>query len=267
VFRRRRDKKRAQLREQPFPSEWEHVLERDIPFYKQLPGADRDELKGHILVFLAEKNFEGCDGFQVTDAVRVTVAAFACLLLLHRDTDYYPQMKTILVYPTTFLVDVAEARDDWVVDEYEDDLAGESWDYGPVLLSWDDVVAGMSDDTDGYNVVVHEFAHQLDLENGEVDGVPRLSSKEDYRAWATAFGNAYERFVDDVDAGRRTALDEYAAEGPSEFFAVAVEAFFEIPVRLQARYADVYAALERYFRQDPARWAREAPVEPRRRKR
>jgi Mlc titration factor MtfA (ptsG expression regulator) len=254
VFKRRREKKRAELRAKSFPAEWDAVLRRNAPLCARLPAADQAELKGHIHVFLDEKTFEGCDGFAVTDEVRVTIAAVACLLLLHRDTDYFPLMKSILVYPTTFLVDVAEAEHEWVVNEYTDDLAGESWDLGPVVLSWDDVVDGLSDDADGYNVVLHEFAHQLDLENGEVDGVPRLASKDDYKDWAAAFNGAYDRFLADVDARRPTVLDEYGAEGPSEFFAVAVETFFEKPVALKKKYPAVYDALSRYFDQDPADW-------------
>jgi hypothetical protein len=254
VFKRRKEKKRAELRVKAFPQQWERVLQRNLSPYNRLPLADRNELKEHINVFLEEKKFEGCDGFEVTDEVRVTVAAHACLLLLHRDTDYYPLMKSILVYPTTFLVDVAETGHDWVVNEYTDDLAGESWDFGPVVLSWDDVVDGLSEDAAGYNVVLHEFAHQLDLENGEVDGVPRLRSKDEYEQWAGTFGDAYDRFLADVDAGRPTVLDEYGAEGPSEFFAVAVETFFEKPAALRHKYPEVYDALMGYFGQDPALW-------------
>jgi len=256
MFKRRRDKKRAELRAKPFPPEWERLLSRNVAPYRRLPADDRNEIKEHINVFLAEKRFEGCDGFEINDEVRLTVAGYACLLLLHRDTDYYPLMKSILVYPTTFLVDVAEREDDWVVSEYTDDRAGESWDIGPVVLSWDDVVDGLSDDSDGYNVVMHEFAHQLDLENGEVDGVPRLPSKDDYDAWATTFSEAYDRFLDDVDAGRPTVMDDYGAEGPSEFFAVSVEAFFEMPLRMKHKHPELYDALAGYFQQDPAAWPR-----------
>lgn len=254
ILKRRKSRRRDELRAQPFPPEWERALQRFFPLYARLPAEDREELKGHIHVFLDEKQFEGCDGFAVTDEVRVTIAAYACLLLLHRETDYFPAMQSILVYPTTFLVDVAEAQDDWVISEYSEDRAGESWDLGPVVLSWDDVLDSASEDAVGYNVVLHEFSHQLDIENGEVDGVPKLASKDEYAAWANAFNSAYDRFIDDLDAGRRTLLDEYGAEGPSEFFAVAVEAFFEMPRDLRRGYPRVYEALKGYFAQDPAAW-------------
>jgi Mlc titration factor MtfA (ptsG expression regulator) len=254
IFKRRKQRQRGELRARPFPEEWERSLRRRFPLYGRLPENDRVELKGHVHVFLDEKQFEGCDGFEVTDEVRVAVAAHACLLLLHRDTNYFPTMQSVLVYPTTFLVDVAEAQDDWVVSEYTEDRAGESWDLGPVVLSWADILDSISGDAAGYNVILHEFTHQLDLENGEVDGVPKLPSSDDYEAWVHVFNAAFERFIADIDAGRRTTLDPYGAEGPPEFFAVAVEAFFETPGRLRHAHPDVYAQLERYFAQDPASW-------------
>lgn len=254
MFKRRREKKRAELRARPWPEAWEAILKKRFPLYARLPGADRDELKQHIHVFLAEKRFEGCDGFEVTDEVRLTIAAHACLLLLHRETDYFPTTKSVLVYPATFLVDVAEAQDDWIVSEYSDDRAGESWDYGPVVLSWDDILDSISPDAGGYNVVLHEFTHQLDLENGEVDGVPRLDSPDAYDGWSDAFNAAYDHFIATLDAGRRTPLDDYGAESPSEFFAVAVEAFFETPRDLHRAYPDVYSHLRDYFAQDPLGW-------------
>jgi Mlc titration factor MtfA (ptsG expression regulator) len=255
IFKRRRRKKRDELRAQTFPPEWIQILDTRFPLYRRLGASDREELHGHIQVFLEEKQFQGCDGFEVTDEARLIVAAYACLLLLHRETDYYPTMQTILMYPTTFLVDIAEAEDEWVVSEYTEDRAGESWDIGPVILSWDDVLDSMEPDAAGYNVVLHEFSHQLDLENGEVDGVPRLESPQAYDAWAEVFNHAYDRFLADIDAGRRPVLDEYGAEAPSEFFAVTVEAFFETPRDLKRAYPAVYGQLARYFLQDPLSWS------------
>ncbi len=254
MFRSGKNKKRDELRARPFPLGWERVLNDTFHLYARLPDPDKAELKQHILVFLDEKRIEGCDGFEVNDEVRVTIAAHACLLLLHRDTDYFPTMQSILVYPAAFMVDVAEAHDDWVVSEYSEDRAGESWDLGPVVLSWDDVLDSLTPDAIGYNVVLHEFTHQLDLESGGVDGVPRLATPAAGDAWADAFGAAYDSFIADIDAGRPTVLDDYAAEGPPEFFAVAVEAFFEMPLDLRAAYPPVYTALAGYFDQDPASW-------------
>lgn len=251
---KRKQRKRAELRARPFPVDWERILEKRFPLYRRLPASDAEELKGHVHVFLAEKRFEGCAGFTITDEVRVVIAANACLLLLHRDTDYFPSMTSILVYPTTFLVEKAEAEHDWVVSEYTEDLAGESWDLGPVVLSWEDVLEDAAEDADGYNVVLHEFAHQLDLENGDVDGVPKLGSRAEYAEWERVFSEAYNQLIADVDAGRPTVVDEYAAEGPDEFFAVLVEAFFETPSELREDLPKVYQSLKHYFDQDPARW-------------
>lgn len=251
VFRNRR---REQLRKQPFPPDWQRIITRNFPLYHRLSEQDRHELHGHVNVFLDEKRFEGCAGFEVTDEVRVTIAAQACLLLLHRETDYFPKMETILVYPAEFEVeDEVVEEEGWVVTEYVEERSGESWSLGPVVLSWEDVCAGASWEADGYNVVLHEFTHQLDLENDAMDGVPKLDERE-YEDWVTAFNDAYQGFVAALDAGRPVALDEYAAGGPTEFFAVAVEAFFETPEVVREHYPDVYEALANYFQQNPGAW-------------
>ena len=146
-----RNKKRDRLRKQPFPADWDEILRENFSLYLRLTGADRRELQGHIHVFLAEKQFEGCNDLEITEEIRVTVAAQACLLLLHRDTDYFPAMTSIFVYPTLFYADVAEADEYGIVSEYEEDRAGESWDYGPVVLSWEDALMGASEAEKGYN--------------------------------------------------------------------------------------------------------------------
>ena len=167
-FRRRR---RRELREGPFPAEWREILQRRFPLLAYLSTDDQRELEGHIRVFLAEKQFEGCGGLVMTDEIRVVIAAQACLLLLHRDTEYYPDLKSILVYPSTYY-SLATQED----EEEPEALAGQSWLRGPVILSWDAVQGGVSDVSDGQNVVLHEFAHQLDEEDGRVDGAPVLGS-------------------------------------------------------------------------------------------
>lgn len=222
----------------------------------RLPEADVAELYGHIQVFLSEKRFEGCAGFEVTEEVRVTIAAQACLLLLHRDTDYFPSTQTIMVYPDEFEVEVAEtAGDDWIVTEYTEDRSGESWDYGPIVLSWRDVVESSHPEAAGYNVVIHEFSHQLDLENGEIDGVPGLPDADAFARWKENFTLAWEAHCTAVERGARTVLDEYGAESPHEFFSVVVEAFFEMPESLQQLHPGVYNLLVEYFRQDPVNWS------------
>lgn len=190
----------------------------------------------------------------MTNEMRVTIAAQACLLLLHRDTDYFPAMASIFVYPSLFVADVQEQDDAGIVSEYEEDLSGESWDLGPVVLSWEDALLGARGNEEGYNTVVHEFAHQLDLENGAVDGVPKLESSERYESWERALSKAFDRFERKVKAGKDTVIDEYAIEGADEFFAVVTEHFFQTPKELQAEYPEVYAELKAYFRQDPTAW-------------
>lgn len=250
----RRKKKRRQLREQPFPGEWDAMLRRNFPLYLRLSDEDRDELQGHIHVFLDEKKFEGCGGLELTDEMRVTIAAQACLLLLHRETDYFPVMTSVFVYPSLFFAEVAEEDEAGVVTEFQEDRSGEAWDYGPVVLSWEDALVGASGEEGGYNSVIHEFVHQLDLENGAADGVPRLEGSERYAEWERVFAEAYERFERRLDAGRPTVLDEYGAEGPDEFFAVAAEHFFQTPSELREESPELYDQLKLYFKQDPAGW-------------
>jgi len=249
-----KSKKRTQARTQPFPDDWNLILRDNFPLYKRLSEEDRSELQGHIHVFLEEKQFEGCSELDLTDEIRVTIAAQACLLLLHRETDYFPEMKSIFVYPTLFYTDVAEEDEFGIVSEYEEDRSGEAWEYGPVVLSWEDALMGARGEEGGYNTVIHEFVHRLDLENGAPDGVPRLDSKEKYESWERTMSEAFEKFERKLDAGRETIIDEYGAEGPDEFFAVAAEHFFQTPLELRSEFPRLYDELKSYFKQDPATW-------------
>ncbi len=245
-------KKRQRLREQPFPPQWRAILQRNVPYYRALTAAEQEELHGHIQVFLAEKRFEGCGGLEITDEIRLTIAAQACILLLHRQSDYYPRMSTILVYPRRFFVEAAQpAAGGFVIESLEDRL-GESWYRGPVVISWDDVRQDAADAHDGHNVVFHEFAHQLDSESGAVEGAPALPRRSMYVAWARVLGREYRRLIRDLEQHRRTILDEYAATNPAEFFAVATEAFFEKPAALRRRHPELYEQLKGFYQQDPA---------------
>ena len=245
-------KRRARLRKTPLSPERLAIVERDVPYYVALPPADREELCGLIQIFLAEKRFEGCDGFEITDEVRLAIAAQACLLLLHRETDVYPLLTSILVYPETFVAPVTIHEPGGVVIEDEEERDGESWDTGAVVLSWSEVVESAADPHDGYNVVFHEFAHQLDDEWGVADGAPSLPEKSMYDEWARVFGREYDALVEAADRGGRTFFDEYGAESPAEFFAVVTEYFFELPAELRSRCPELYDLLELYYRQDPA---------------
>ncbi|MBN1555548.1 MAG: zinc-dependent peptidase [Phycisphaerae bacterium] len=247
-FRRRRWEK---IRRQPFPAEWLAVLERNVPVYSHLTSAEQEELRGDILVFLEEKTFEGCGGLEMTDEIRVTIAAQACMLLLHRETKYYPSLRTIFVYPHHYFVP-AERRVGSLVIGGEDNRLGESWHRGPVVLSWDDVKSGAFDAHDGHNVVYHEFAHQLDDEAGGTNGAPALPRRSMYIAWARVLGGEYQKLIDDIHHHRKTDLDAYGATNPAEFFAVITEAFFETPRKLKRKHPALYEQLKEFYQQNPA---------------
>jgi Mlc titration factor MtfA (ptsG expression regulator) len=204
------------------------------------------KLRELALLFLAEKQFAGAQGMEVTDLMRVSIAAQACLPILELGLDWYAGFTGIVVYPGDFRVRRAETDEHGVVHEWDDDLAGEAMPGGPVVLSWD---ATANDPQ--INVVIHEFAHKLDMLNGAADGLPPLHPGMDRAAWSTAFAEAYEGFCDALERGKETWLDPYAAEHPSEFFAVISEAFFEQPAETKRHYPDVYDQLRRFYRQDP----------------
>jgi len=208
---------------------------------------DSEKLKHLALLFLAEKQFVGAHGLEVGDAMRVSIAAQACLPILELGLDWYSGFTGIVVYPGDFRVRRTQSDEHGVVHEWDDELAGEAMPGGPVVLSWDAAANDLN-----MNVVIHEFAHKLDMLNGEADGLPPLHREMDRAAWARAFKEAYEGFCDAVDRGRETWLDPYAAEHPSEFFAVVSEAFFEHPAETRRRYPDVHEQLRLFYRQDPA---------------
>jgi Mlc titration factor MtfA (ptsG expression regulator) len=205
------------------------------------------KLRELVLLFLAEKAFTGAHGLEVTDEMRVAIAAQACLPILELGLDWYAGWTGIVVYPGDFRVQRTEMDEHGVMHEWEDELAGEAMPGGPVVISWD---AAAYDPH--INVVLHEFAHKLDMVNGAADGMPPLHPGMDARAWTRAFQEAYEGFCDALERGTDTWLDPYAAEHPSEFFAVISEAFFEQPAETRRRYPVVYEQLKRFYRQDPA---------------
>jgi Mlc titration factor MtfA (ptsG expression regulator) len=248
-FKRRR---RGRIRARPFPAEWRAIAERNVPYCRLLTEDERVEMRGHVQVFLAEKRFEGCGGLEITDEIRVTVAAQACLLLLGRDTDCYPGLSSVLVYPHPFLAKARHRLPGGAMLEGVEGHRGESWARGEVVLSWDEVLRGAADVHDGLNLVFHEFAHQLDDEFVHADGAPALPRRSMYIAWARVLGSEYAQLIEDIEHHRPTTLRAYGATNPAEFFAVATEAFFEKPTALRARHAELYAQLQEFYRQDPA---------------
>jgi MtfA peptidase len=239
----------------PFPKEWAELLDRNVPLVRGLPEEDRRELERLILAFLEEKHFEGAGGFEMTDEVRVTIAAQACILLLHRDTDVYPDLDTIVVYPSTYVAPTRTHEGPVVIEGVVPRL-GESWTRGVVVLAWDAIRSGTTSAHDGHNVVLHEFAHQLDQQDGSMDGAPDLGSGARYAEWARVLGEEYADLIDKVDRGRAADIDTYGATSPPEFFAVVTEMFFEKPAQLRALHPELYATLADFYRQDPESYTR-----------
>jgi MtfA peptidase len=240
--------RRKRISRRKFPAEWRGILARNVPYYQKLPTEDQKELQKHILVFLAEKHFEGCKGFEITDDIRLTIAAYACILLLHRRTDYYPGLHTILVYPSSFVTPIAQQEETGVVTEDGEDRLGEAWERGPIILSWDDITRAER----GVNVVLHEFAHHIDQTQGKGDDSPVLGGGTEFKAWAGVLAGEYKRFKKEVEKNKNTLLDDYGATDPSEFFAVATECFFEESREMETKYPELYRALKSFYQQDPA---------------
>lgn len=246
-----RNRRRARLRATPLASADAALIDRNVPLVRGLDAADRAELHGIVQVLLDEKTFEGCGGLTITDAIRLTIAAQAALLLLHRDTAYYPTLNTILVYPHAYVADGEQVNPDGTVTAGPQTRLGESWHRGALVVSWSDVRAGAADPHDGRNVTLHEFAHQLDGDAGGMEGAPVLPAGR-YRAWARVLGEEFEQLRDDVHRGHRSLLDPYGATNPAEFFAVATELFFERPAAMKQRHPELYAQLAGFYRQNPA---------------
>ena len=259
--KRRRDR----IRNRPFPSEWRDLLLRRYPLYSRLSAADREELEADIKIFLAGKRFEGCGGQEITDEVRVLIAAQACLLLLHRDTDCYPLLHSILVYPSSYVARTQHWEKDGTITEGVQARGGESWSHGAVVLAWDGAFAGAVELNKGRNLVLHEFAHQLDEEDGIADGAPLLSGsnlwqvRHRYQTWARVLSEEFQELRRATADGQETVLDTYGAKNPAEFFAVATEAFFEKPGRLKERHPALYDQLKEFYRQDPLLYAPACP--------
>lgn len=250
--------RRRRWQAQPFPAAWRPLIARRVPLVRTLPAPLRTVLEQRIQVFLAEKAFIGCAGQPITDEVRVTIAAQACLLLLNRPADNYPELRQILVYPSPFEVQHVHQDEIGVVQSRRDTLAGESWEHGQVILAWDEVLESAASPDDGYNVVLHEFAHQLDAEDGVVNGAPALGSAARYARWASVMQEAYAELQAQVDRDEPTLLDPYGATDPVEFFAVATEVFFEQASTLAAAHPALYQQLVEFYRLDPATWSRPA---------
>ncbi|QYK04032.1 zinc-dependent peptidase [Shewanella zhangzhouensis] len=250
----RRHKRHQNLARGVFPASWRAILKKRVAHYPLLPDHLQQELRRKILIFLGEKQFIGCNGFEITDEVRVTIAAQACLLLLNRDSDFYPGLRQILVYPNAFYVNRSERDAAGVVWERHALLSGESWSQGQVLLSWHDVTEDCRHPFDGFNVIIHEFAHQLDQEDGQADGAPPLPSSERYQSWSSIMQREYDLLCQAADAAQPSLFDYYGATAPAEFFAVVSETFFTRPEPFAAHHPELYEEFARFYRLDPVQW-------------
>ena len=246
--------RRKRVRSRPFPAAWRAILRERVPYARFLPADLQRQLKEHIQVFVAEKDFVGCGGLVVTDEMRVTIAAQACLLLLNRPDHYYPRLHQILVYPGPFIVDRQKTNGIGLVHDESRVLTGESWAQGQVILSWPDVLEGAAIPDDGRNVAIHEFAHQLDQEKGFANGAPDLVDCQRYPRWSRVLGQEYGALQERLRNQEAGVLDPYAATDPAEFFAVCSEVFFEQPYRMAAEHPALYGELSRFYRIDPLSW-------------
>lgn len=234
-----------------FPLEWEAVLEKVLPPYRNLEEKDKRHLQGLIHLFLAEKRFEGCGGLEVTDRMRVSIAGAACFLVLKNQSRLYPRLRSVLVYPSAYKVSYEKSLFHRTESEPKHARLGESWGSGTVVLAWDQVVEDAHDWKDGNHVVFHEFAHQLDQEDGMADGAPMMYPKSRYRSWARVLGKEYKKLIRKLEREQKTVLDAYGATNPAEFFAVATETFFEKPHKLARKHPRLFAQLEQFYGMDP----------------
>ncbi len=245
-------KRRLRLFHTPLSPELIVILKKNIHPYNRLSEKIKKELQGLVNIFLDEKDFEGCGGLEITDEIRVTIAADACLLLLNRNIrDCFPDLQTILVYPSAYVARGSEMIGGRRVDNVTTARAGESWQNGAVVLSWDHVKRGVQNFNDGQNVVLHEFGHQLDQASGAANGAPVLTS---YNTWAMVMGSNFEKLCEKVKKHKKDVMDGYGATNPAEFFAVATETFFEKPDKLKRDHPDLFQELLEYYNVNPMEW-------------
>ncbi|MFB2773039.1 zinc-dependent peptidase [Pelatocladus sp. BLCC-F211] len=250
ITKQRRNLQKKRL----FPPLWNAIIENNLPIYTRLSPDQRRRLQGHVQVFLAEKQFIGCQGLQVTEEMKLTIAAVACLLLLNERGEYFPKLRSILIYPSAYFVNETVATSEYVVEERRVARLGESWSRDQVVLSWEQVEQDTRNWNDGHNVILHEFAHQLDQEEGKTQGVPILAKKSDYSIWSRVMTQAYQQLCNDVQRGIKNVMNSYGATNPAEFFAVATETFFEKPQQLLKMHPGLYELLQGYYQVDPGEW-------------
>lgn len=238
--------RRRKLLAAPFPGPWLAYLDTNVPHYRCLSPEEQAALRDDLRVFIVEKYWEGCGGLELTDEIKVAIAAQACLLTLRLPDEKYANVRSVFVYPSGYRMRSRQVGPAGIVTESTDYRLGEAWQDGPVVLSWREARGG------GRNVVLHEFAHKLDMGNGRADGIPRLPDDATFDRWNRVMSAEYAELAAASGEGVPALLDAYPADGMAEFFATATETFFERPVEMRARHPRLYALLRDYYRQNPA---------------
>jgi Mlc titration factor MtfA (ptsG expression regulator) len=251
IFRWLRNRRRLRLLAGPFPPKWLECTERVLPAYVSLTERERLKLQDDIRLFIGEKNWEGCGGLDLDDEIRVTIACQACLLILGLEYDYFDRVQSILVYPEPFVTPDADEMGG-VVQEFESELSGLAEYRGPVVLTWSEVREDLDRPGDGRNLVIHEFAHKLDMLDSRIDGTPPLETREQYARWRAVMTAEFERLSTASRRGKRSLLDRYGTFDEGEFFAVVTECFFELPRQMERHHPQLYAVLRDFYKQDPA---------------
>lgn len=257
-------RRRRKLLAQPFPAAWEDWLRTNCRQYRDLSADEQLRLRQDVRLLIAEKNWEGCNGLTVTPEMQVTIAAHAALMALGFPALPFERLVTILIYPDAFIGrrkqrisgDLPAIFGEQAFQTAEAHL-GEAWYQDVVILVWREIQEQCQQPAAGRNVVIHEFAHLLDMEDQAADGLPNLDNEEQYETWLDVTSAEFERLRRQIRLGRRTLLDSYATTNPAEFFAVASETFFEQPLAFRAELPNLYAVLRAFYRQDPA--ARQVP--------
>ncbi len=245
-------RRRKQLLAAPLTSKQREIIERLVPLVGRLPAPLRSALEGKVNLFLDQITFRGQNGLEVSEEMQLSIAAQACLLIVNSPL-WYDTLRNVLIYPSAFLTH-RDTHDGNFVHEGRHATLGESWTRGPVILSWDDALHGGLDAEDGHNVVIHEFAHQLDSLSGHTNGIPILRKGQAYSGWEAAMLEAYSDHIRRLERGERTLIDPYGATNHEEFLAEAIVTFFERPQALQREEPALYAQLAELLALDPARW-------------
>lgn len=248
------NRRREKIKRTPFPEQWEKIIERNVAHYSMLEEVERARLRALIQVFIAEKYWEGAGGLELTEEIRVTISAQACLLLLGLEHNYYQNVETIIVYPSTV---VPPQRKPGFFDNsiapagLQHPIIGQAFLQGPVIIIWDAALHDGRHPEQGHNVIYHEFAHKLDMLDGAADGTPPLRDRAEFRDWVKTCTEEYQRLLVDTERGKKSFLNAYGATNSAEFFAVATEHFFDQPGVLLDHAPELYRVLKEYYRQDP----------------